>query len=410
MRRPPPANRSGPTGEGRPAQLAGLARIYRNIALFFFNLVLTFILFNGIIYVFFLVRGPERDLPTNRPPSFPEEVMAKVYPDLEPRERELLLGELGRPFAYQDYLLFKERPIQGRYVNVSEAGFRSVMDQGPWPPSPANLNLFLFGGSTTFGYGLPDHQTFPSFLQQALSPYFDRRLCVYNFASGWYYSTQERVQFESLLADGHVPHVALFIDGYNDCKVDDRLPFSQRFSALFEEMNHPGAVGGLTQSILSRIPLGRAIRSMRRHLTPPPSSRELHERVDRSLRKYQSNKTLVEAVSRHFSIAPVFVWQPVPGYKYDLEYHLFAGTKADYDRWSYGYAEMAKLAGTEDLGKNFIWAADLQENERENLYVDGVHYTAKFNKKIAEFITRSIIQRELLQLERAATGATRPSP
>ncbi len=35
------------------------------------------------------------------------------------------------------------------------------------------------------------------------------------------------------------------------------------------------------------------------------------------------------------------------------------------------------------LGTDVLWLADMQENARENLYVDSVHYTAAFSKEIA---------------------------
>src|SRR5262245_56086849 len=143
--------------------------------------------------------------------------LKKVYPDLSKEAIDKLLKETwSRPFVYETFTQFKESPYRGDYVNVDENGFRIGKNQGPWPPSPGNLNIFLFGGSTTFGYGVPDHQTIASYLQQFLSDKLGREVRVYNFGRGFYYSTQERILLEKLLSSGFHPDLAVFIDGYND--------------------------------------------------------------------------------------------------------------------------------------------------------------------------------------------------
>lgn len=383
-----------PTATPRLETLTKWMRRYRDAAVIFLNLVLLAILFNVALYVVFWFRGPEPGMQSFEPLSFPEESMAKVYPDFSPAERNVMLREnWTRPYVYQNYVLFGERPIHGKYVNVSEAGFRHVKNQGPWPPAATNLNVFVFGGSTTFGYGLPDEQTLPSYVQEALSARSQMRVCIYNFGVGWYYSTQERILFERLLSDGFVPHVALFIDGFNDCfNVNDALPFSHRFGELFDDVSDPG-IGRLIRSVVSRTPTGRAIRGLERRLAPPSMS-DIRHQVDQALQKYQKNKELIEVLCRQFKITPVFVWQPVPGYKYDLKYHLFAG-KNPFSQLTYAYSQLAKVPA-ERLGSNFIWAANLQENEKECLYVDANHYAAKFCKKIGGFITDTVALRKLL--------------
>src|SRR5437868_8656177 len=146
---------TNPAPAGRPlSKLARWIKIYRDIALICFNLLLLFLLANIFLYIVFKIRGPERGTlgGGGKPPQFPPEILAKLYPDLKPPERDLLMKEnWTRPYVYQDFIMFKERPIQGTYVNVSEPGFRHVKSQGPWPPASTNLNIFFFGGSTAFG-------------------------------------------------------------------------------------------------------------------------------------------------------------------------------------------------------------------------------------------------------------------
>ena len=99
------------------------------------------------------------------------------------------------------------------------------------------------------------------------------------------------------------------------------------------------------------------------------------------IERYLANKRMIEAVAGTYGVDPVFVWQPVPTYKYDLDYHLF--TSRGFQRHSYtkyGYPRMRERVDRGDLGGNFFWCADLQEGVREPLYVDIVHYTAVMSR------------------------------
>jgi len=96
-------------------------------------------------------------------------------------------------------------------------------------------------------------------------------------------------------------------------------------------------------------------------------------------------------------VGVAFVWQPIPLYKYDLSYHLFA--KADFgsNRFArYGYAEAARRVESQPPGANFIWCADLQEGLKEPLYVDKVHYTARMSRLLASTIGAELVERGLV--------------
>jgi hypothetical protein len=122
-----------------------------------------------------------------------------------------------RNYDYDPITQFRLRPLHGGYVNVEEGGFRRVWGQGPWPLARSVLNIFVLGGSTTFGLSLNDGQTIPSYLQRRTRA-ASQRLNVYNFGRPGYTSTQELLLYLSLLRDGSVPNAAVFIDGLNECQ------------------------------------------------------------------------------------------------------------------------------------------------------------------------------------------------
>ena len=160
----------------------------------------------------------------------PASFISYLFPKYTPAELKRLYTESWTlPFIYDELTQFREKPFKGKYVNVDPDGFRHVNHQGPWPPDPNNINLFIFGGSTTFGYGVADSETIPSQLQEMLNRKFGNgKIKVYNFGRGHYASKQELILFEKLLMNGHVPHVAIFIDGVNDFfGLRKELPYTQ---------------------------------------------------------------------------------------------------------------------------------------------------------------------------------------
>ncbi|HXV13606.1 MAG TPA: hypothetical protein VEC56_05315 [Candidatus Krumholzibacteria bacterium] len=388
---------------------------YRNTALFLLNLVVLVVAVNGVLYVLFRVKDARTHVSDAeriaRIHNSPE--LRRVYPDLDAESIHQLMQETwSRSYGYEPFTQFRERPFTGRFVNVSEAGFRLSKNQGPWPPLPENCNVFVFGGSTTFGYGLPDSQTVTSFLQDDLTVRASPRVRVYNFGRGSYVSEQERVLLEELLLGGFVPDLALFIDGLNEFAFPAGPAETERLKAVF---GYPAGTLDRWPSI-QRLPMTRLARYMRRSATaaltsgPRIDRRNLEptpafddgkyrnpEVIERVIERYFQNKKLIEAIAGAYGVPAVFVWQPIPLYKYDLTYHLFA--KSDFGSnffAHYGYADVARRVASEPPGATFLWCADLQASLKEPLYVDKVHYTARMSRLLATTIADSLLERGLL--------------
>jgi hypothetical protein len=302
--------------------------------------------------------------------------LAMIYPGWSRQQVEALLAETRqRSLRFDPYAQFREKPFHGRYVNVVEPGFRWVRDPGPWPMARGVHNVWVLGGSTTFGYGLPDGETIPAFLQESLRRrYPGAPIRVYNFGQGYFYSAQELALLQALLASGSAaPEVAIFIDGINE---HQREPFYSDY--LRELIRSPWT------AMLAR--------------REPPSLGRGEDVVERWLR----HQRMVAAVCATYGIKPLFVWQPAPSWRYDLRYHLLwrnrGETAPSGDHPVFGNApayaalETLRARQPERFGRNFLWLGELQEGERRPLYVDRLHYTAAFSREIAERIAERIQQ------------------
>jgi hypothetical protein len=322
----------------------------------------------------------------------------------------------ARGFTYDPYTAFRERPHTGRYINVDASGFRHVKNQGPWPPDKdKHLSVFLFGGSTTFGYNAPDDETIASHLQELLSAgELAGEVRVYNFGQASFYSTQERIFFERLIASGFVPDVAIFIDGLNDFfYYDDRPIFYERVKRLVEGGTETPSP---LRAALASIPLVRAAGSLNARLTrsskntadappqevPPDETYNDYEKIMRVIERYARHKRIVEAVASAHKVKPVFVWQPVPMYKYDTRQHPYnvAQWRQRYAYVKYGYPQMAEFVRGNPQGDNFLWCADMQEKLTEPLYVDATHYSGKMSRMVAQEIFGFVKEKKVLPFKK----------
>ena len=149
--------------------LKKLKNTYISIAVIFVNTLLLICLLISSFIIFENIKYKSDIKKESQSPVFKEygETLYKAYPHLSKKDVHLLLNETWlREFEYAPYQQFKEKPTTGKFVNVHPAGFRLSENQGPWPLESSNHNVFIFGGSTAFGYGLPDHLTSASFLQK----------------------------------------------------------------------------------------------------------------------------------------------------------------------------------------------------------------------------------------------------
>lgn len=375
--------------------LQKLSRAHLAVARFCLNLAIAFVLLNLVLF-------PVNALLEVNPvlALYGDELVYAAYPDREPAEVDALLAETwGRQPVYEPSTQFLEAPHVGDYVNVDPAGFRLSNGPAPWPPDPAAINVFVFGGSTLFGYGVADSETIPAQLELLLQPELaGRHVRCYNFGQGGYFSSQERELFSELLLSGDTPQLAIFVDGLNDFVFETPL-FTRRMRHLFEDS--PWRSLARSGRHLPAVELALdwlEWRSLEVAHGKPPLDPRFDDPVvlDARIERYLGNVHQIEALARDAGVEPLFVVQPVPTYHYDLAHHPFASWAFGANSLpGYGYPRLARAVAKEEL--HLLWMADLQEDHREPLYVDQVHYSTKMNGLIAETLAAEIRARGLLE-------------
>ncbi|MBU1694550.1 MAG: SGNH/GDSL hydrolase family protein [Verrucomicrobia bacterium] len=391
---------------------------YGGVCIGVVHVAVALVLLNAVCGLYFRAKDRKQAGQTIVALRYSTNVLAASYPDLSLKQVNELLDETWnrRLFEYEPFVQIREKAFTGRYLNVDAHGFRRTKNQGPWPPDPDAFNIFLFGCSVVFGYGVPDDQTLASHLQDVLVERTGRDIRLYNFGRGFYFSTLERLLIEKLLLAGHRPDLALFVDGSNDFADGGDEPFmTARIRQLVENFKQDDQIEFDVFKWLQQQPLVRLFRAMkspqtetetrsdRRQKKKPP--RKSESRTPESdplavlIEQYMTNKKMTEAICHVFSVPACFVWAPNAYYKYDLKYHPFANPSKLGRReriWAKGHERMAAYVQANPPGSNFIWCADIQEDVKEQLYVDSAHYTSRMARRLAETIADDLTARGLV--------------
>lgn len=217
--------------------------------------------------------------------AFPRVDFSKIYPKLDPEAIDQLQREcFNIRYVYSPFVQFKPLPVRKKFVEITQAGYRKGLHDQPWPPIKEDVTVFVFGGSTTFGYGLPNEQTVVSALEKELGKVLKNyNVQCYNFGRGYYFSTQERFLFESLLLQYLIPDMAIFIDGLNDYIYVDGGP----------ELTLP-----LYQFTAPDLPQPKPVELN--------GQKEKASAVQTILNRYKQNLKMIQAIAHLYDISPIF--------------------------------------------------------------------------------------------------------
>ena len=326
--------------------------------------------------------------------EYTDDVIRKLYDTDDPDfYREVMAEGWGKGIRlhYEPFIEFLPEFHEGKHVNVSDQGFRS-------PPGSARTldvsgkRIFVFGGSTTFGMGVSDKETIPAYLETEFRNAGRSDVTVYNFGIIGYYSSQERVLFERLINLNHVADAVVFIDGLNDfsfCKIPDATGMSTRIERILSGQS--GVT--LAQTYARRSSILKLINYYKKKTEvaldrPSAFCTGGKEQTQGIVQRIDSNRRMVAAVARAYGTVPVFVHQPVPSYAYDNSRRIFPVRDSKSTPWmqtNLGYQIFReRRTKGKAFNENVLWLEETSIDE--NMYIDEVHYSPRFNRHIARQI------------------------
>jgi hypothetical protein len=393
---------SDPRGASPAPQAARLKRWYVEIALHAFNILLTFTALNVLVAVWMALRPTP---PTGYNPSlFPRDRLAAAYGDLP---MDVVTGTLDETWNLmrleaRPWVHYGEAARTGKYVNVSREGVRS----NGRPEAPAGqrpFRVFAFGGSTMWGYGVPDAETIPAHLERALAArHPGRAIEVRNYGRGYYGSAQESALFLSLIRRGITPDAAVFLDGLNeataaygegDAPAFDQPARMRELSAMWKQSDAPEP-----QILPDWLPVMKMIARLRVRargqaaasapvLPEAEAAARGGEDAAVLLRMYGVNRRVTEHAARDAGVAPYFFLQPIPVHAYDpkkLIFPLFYGPREK-------AAMRALYASFPAAEPSLVDLSAMLAHHEAPAYIDAHHYAPAVCKLIAERIAERLV-------------------
>lgn len=279
-------------------------------------------------------------------------------------------------FEYEPWIEFRNIDYKGKYVNVEASQRRSIPEAFINPSSNDTIDIFFFGGSTTFGFNVADGETIPSqFVQLYKNKYPNgRSIKVYNYGTPTYYSYQELMLLTKLLFEEKRPDIVIFIDGVNDFWFAKTSYYNQSyFSHYFRQIFRQSQAGGGNLKIIDT-----AFQLYRdpENVSSATFNNTLIQHYISNIRNANMMATLAGAKS-------FFFCQPVPFYKYPNQQQDPICFKDKNTRYDYIYPIIEKNA---DSIPGFTFLGNMLEQEKGIPFVDGLHYSPAFTQKITEQI------------------------
>lgn len=326
------------------------------------------------------------------------EFLRKVHDSTLVEDYATVALEQSAGVKYFPFVEYIEKARAGKFVNVSTLGTRChYSDRDACMPQGGAKEIWIFGGSTTFGYGVKDNETIAAYLADKMPDYR-----IINFGAASYYSTLERIRFENLLTELSPPKAAVFIDGVNDfyyLNVPDDSAYSPTLKAAEQFVNNQAELRSSfsadVRALLRQFPIYRLLQkkfgSSPKTPDHPPAIAS-HEKILKAITRFCVNHSIVESVGEKIGSIVLIVLQPTPTYGVGHK-----TSRIPPELLNFGDHENSGLAYKEMLMPN----GDLRRQDHhmlnlanlgidEPMYVDTVHYTPLFNKEISFEIFRKL--------------------
>lgn len=322
--------------------------------------------------------------------NIPEEYAADVLDDF------YSLSRLG--FIYQPWVAFSEPPFAGKRVHVDRdiRGFpiRRTINPGNQSNGPV-INLFVFGGSTTFGYFVSDEHTWSSYLSQILNKNSSVSVRVTNYGHSYFNPSQEAFLFADLLKSGHRPSLAVFMDGINPPRAIDVPTFSEELAEGYRRLQFPPSYS----EQFAWIPIVRLESFIARRLFGKVTADATLEvdtktHIKTAVNGFRQDRDITKAVATLYGVPTLFFLQPNSVYNYDA--HLFRSGP-----WKEFEKDRALMTDIYEQLKNDPAYIDLSglfaDYGNRKAVLDDCHYSPSFSeflaKRVAEFINTDRLER-----------------
>jgi lysophospholipase L1-like esterase len=295
-------------------------------------------------------------------------------------------------------------------VNINQDGIRITPGAECMPGA---FTVYLFGGSSMWGWGSPDWGTIPAYLQAGLDELIEGPVCVVNMGEDAYVSTQSLVSLKLKLQKGKMPNVVIFFDGVNDVYVAYESgepgvhPMLAEISSRFEGQGSNllkrltgTRIYWLAKNLAQKIGVYEAALD-RLQDTSAIMDQDIDELAHEIINRYLGNYNLVNSLASEYGFQSFFFWQPhiavgekeLTSHELDMRIEI-SGTLSQLVNQSYDY-----INHISEEFLNIHYIADLFDDQVDQIWIDSWgHVTPEGNKLIADEMI--VLMRDQLIVEK----------
>ena len=336
------------------------------------------------------------------------------------QDNETMIEQGFKKATFHPYYHYKSSKVETHYANIENNGLRKTIKN----PKKDAKKIYMFGGSTLWGLGVPDKYTIPSIISEKIGPNFD----LINFGEGSFVSGQEFNLLIEQLNNGNIPDAVIFYDGVNDAYAGSYSPgipgsltqhlemekvykaYQERSSqddriklAFKYTMSYIREVLGTTSywKIASYLKHKNANVSVNKSVRLKTDVNELNHKAKRVIDIYENRIKQIKAISDAYGFKVYFFWQPdlmsgirkPIGFEQEIVKSLGPSFKESVSK-VYDYARI-RFANQEN--NNIYFIADLFKDVDFPLYMDDCHVDARGNMIISAKIV-NLLHEKLEQL------------
>jgi len=320
-------------------------------------------------------------------------------PDLF-REQSL---RVPSPYTYVPFRITGVTPWHGKYFNNDEQptglSRRTVNPaQGQCQQRP-EISVWVFGGSTVYGTGVPDWATLPSYLSRSLNRAGRACVIVTNFGVEGYVTTQELIFLIEQLKRGGKPDIVIFYDGFNDAYngMAATDPWSAHYGLDTIKARTEGSFRGRFDFVhrLYTVRVVDAACQLFRRRGESLNTDELRAKAVAVVNNYEANQNIAGALAQAYHFRFYGFWQPTLSYgrkpldsfeRQIIEFEASKKSRFDARPVVAAYQEAERRAPN----ASFVYLADLFDSIPEPIYIDEAHFGPHGNELAADAIAKYI--------------------
>ena len=323
------------------------------------------------------------------------------------------LEQANRAQTFEQYVMYRGAEFDGEFINQDRDGIRAT-----WGPdyvnNTAKTNIYMFGGSTLWGYYARDDHTIPSYLAKYLHEHgYQARVTNHGVTRDS--SSTELVRLFQLLKAGHKIDFVIFYDGFNDVAsgvrgMPGQIKDYDRYKEIF--LNKSNGFHQIKQGMEKTVRdhsafyhlLELAFRRAESARAEPGLEYQ-NGLADQTADSYMESIRAIERLSKSYGFKYAAFWQPMAYLDPFLTEEERPRVEASNNvRIKFLVGPLVNQRLATGVMPNFYNISDALNDRQEPVYVDIGHLTERGNEIVAKKMGNILLSRNLLSTATSLGG------